>query len=83
MYFVLGTDQLSCSASFDDVKYQLESLRKKFPSQDRSLWAGIISGLGNLVKKPVEPAVYLLAFDKDSMRSSTCIAEVITTLATR
>lgn len=83
MYFVLGSDQVSCSASFDDIKYQLEFLRKKFPSQDLSLWAGIISGLRNLVKKPVEPAVYLLAFDENSIRSSTCIAEVIITLATK
>lgn len=83
MYPLLRSNQESCSASFDDIKHQVESLRKKFPSQDLSLWAGIITGLTNLEKKPVEPAVYLLTFDKDSISSSTCIAEVITTLATK
>jgi len=74
---------VSCSSSFDDIEYQVERLRKKFPSQDLNLWADIISGLRNLKKNPVEPAVYLLTFDQDSVSSSMCITEVITILATK
>lgn len=55
----------------------------KFPSQKENVWYQIFSELEGLTENPSKPAVYLLTYDEGSLHPSSCVVEIITTVANK
>lgn len=85
LYFILYTDIfISKTNNIEQVLYNYLSLKKiQFPNQDTDVWGDILNGLTKLKEEPVKPAVYLLMFEEEAIKSSSCIIEIITTSANR
>ena len=66
-----------------NIMESLIPLTKRFMSQQRSTWYQIFTGFTNLIRPPVSPAVYLLLSDQKSVTTSSCVAEIITSVANR
>jgi hypothetical protein len=67
----------------DRILKLLIPMSKKLISQQKNTWYQILTGLTNLIRPPISPAVYLLLSDENSKMASSCVAEIITTVANK
>ena len=73
---------LPCKTENDIVEL-VANISKKFIPQQKDIWLQIITGFTNLIQPPISPAVYLLLSDEPSMKTSSCVAEIITLVANK
>lgn len=67
----------------DTILKLLLPMSKKFISQQKNTWYQILTGFTNLIRPPISPAVYLLLSDEKARTTSSCVAEIITSVANK